>query len=592
MTKKCLFFNEEMFLIFNSLFNGVIMVDPEGKILFCNSSAAKCLGVEVEQVVGRPVTQLLPLENLFEQVISGAGYTGEKISLNEKGSVLSNCLPVKKDQGLLGSIIIFQDLSEIVKKQESLQALEELNRELNALIESSYDGIWITDGKGVTLRVSKSYEKFSGIKAEEVVGRSMEELVKEGYYSDSAALHVLARKEPVTLVHEIKTGKKAMVTASPVFDDQGNIWRIIANVRDITLLDDLQKQLAEMRRLSQRYEYELRQMRELNGVKIIGESKAIQDVINLALRLAGVDTTVFIQGESGVGKGLVAELIHRHSQRKNGPFIKLNCGAIPENLLESELFGYEKGAFTGACKEGKPGMFELANKGILFLDEITELPLHLQVKLLQAVQDQEIYRVGGTRLIRLDVRIIAATNKDVAALVAKGLFREDLYYRLNVVPVVIPPLRERKEDIPILINYYINLFDKKFNLKKKISSSAVDYLTSYHWPGNVRELENVVQRLVLLSPGEIIEVDDLPKHILGEKKAVHDGYVLTLPRDISMREALEEVEKKLLKMALMEQGSTRRAAKQLAIDQSTVVRKAQKYKIEYNKVYQPNLEVH
>ena len=590
--KNDLLFCEETLLILNNLFNGVVVVDPQGQVVFCNSSAEKCLGVETRQVIGRPLTQLLPLGNIYEQVISGVGYTCERISLNEKVSVLSNCLPVKKDREFFGSIIIFQDLSEIEKGQENIRALEELNRELNALIESSYDGIWITDGKGVTLRVSKSYEKFSGIKAEEVVGRPMEELVKEGYYSDSAALHVLARKEPVTLVHEIKTGKKAMVTASPIYDDQGNIWRIITNVRDITLLDNLQKQLAEMRRLSQRYEYELRQMRELNGVKIMGESKAIQDVVDLALRLAKVDTTVFIQGESGVGKGLVAELIHRNSQRKNEPFIKLNCGAIPENLLESELFGYEKGAFTGACKDGKPGMFELANKGILFLDEVTEMPLHLQVKLLQAVQDQEIYRVGGTRLIKLDVRIIAATNQDVAALVAKGLFREDLYYRLNVVPVVIPPLRERKEDIPPLINYYLSLFNKKFNLNKKISSPAVDYLTFYHWPGNVRELENVVQRLVLLSPGEIIEVDDLPNHIIGEKKAVHDGYVLTLPKDISMREALEEVERVLLKMALREQGSTRRAAKQLAIDQSTVVRKAQKYKIEYNKVYHPNLEVH
>lgn len=557
--------------IFSRLPNGIVTIrGPEGRIVFCNQAAAELLELYAEDLPGRLIEEFIDLGKFREAALSGSGYeTGEILLMNRKQSAVSQCIALS-DGPKRAAVIVFQDAS-----QDRLRNLEVLNQELNAIIESSYDGIWITNGEGITLRVNKSYEKFSGIKATEVVGRSLKDLVKEGYYSDSAALHALEKKEPVTLVHKIKTGKKAIVTANPIFDEQGKIRLVITNVRDITLFDNLQQKLAELERLSKGYQYELQQLQK--DIPIIGCSKAIQDVITLAMRVAEVDTTVFVQGESGVGKGLIAELIHAHSRRKEGPFIKVNCGAIPETLLESELFGYEKGAFTGAKKEGKIGLFEMANDGTLFLDEIAEVPILLQVKLLQAIQDQAVYRVGGTRLINLNLRIITATNKNISELVRNGNFREDLYYRLNVIPCVLPPLRDRREDIPLLITHFLGIYNKKFALNKKLALEAVDCLINYSWPGNIREVENVVQRMILLS-GDSIETGDLPENIRNSSRPGEAG-----PPDCTdgqnLRQALEELEKGRIKAALLAHGSTRRAARRLGIDQSTLVRKARKHRI-------------
>lgn len=559
--------------IISCLYSGVVVVrGSKGNVVFCNEAAAELFATPRDKVHGKPVEDFMNLGDLRKAVLYGAGYQNREIllfALNQY--VLSHCVPISREPKH-EMAIVFQDAS-----LDRLRKLEALNQELNAIIESSYDGLWITNGEGITLRVNKSYENFSGIKAEEVVGRSLQDLVKEGYYSDSAALRALEKKEPVTLIHKIKTGKKAIVTANPIFDKNGKICLIITNVRDITLLDNLQQKLEELERLSKGYQYELQQLQK--NSPIIGCSKSIQDVITLAMRVAEVDATIFLQGESGVGKGLIADLIHGKSKRK-GPFIKVNCGAIPETLLESELFGYEKGAFTGARKDGKIGLFELANHGTLFLDEIAELPVLLQVKLLQALQDQTIYRVGGTRLISLDLRIIAATNKDIGELVRKGTFREDLYYRLNVIPCILPPLRERKEDITLLINHFLGIYNKKFSLNKKLAPQAVDCLIDYPWPGNVREVENVIQRMVLLG-GDVIEREDLPEFI---RKTIRPTGVKETGRSAAqdsrnLRETLQELEKSRIQSALLSGGSTRRAASLLGIDQSTLVRKAKRYKI-------------
>ena len=566
-------FSRSIDKIIPHLYNGIVVVrGPKGKVVFCNEKAAELFAIPRDNVHGKPVEDFMKLGELREAVLYGAGYENREILLFGRNQyVLSRCLSLSREPEH-DMVIVFQDVS-----QDRLRNLEALNQELNAIIESSYDGLWITNGEGVTLRVNKSYENFSGIKAEEVVGRSLRDLVKEGYYSDSAALRALEKKEPVTLIHKIKTGKKAIVTANPIFDENGKIFLIITNVRDITLLDNLQQKLEELERLSKGYQYELQQLQK--DSPIIGCSKSIQDVITLAMRVAEVDATIFLQGESGVGKGLIAELIHGNSKRK-GPFIKVNCGAIPETLLESELFGYEKGAFTGARKDGKIGLFELANHGTLFLDEIAELPVLLQVKLLQALQDQAIYRVGGTRLIRLDLRIIAATNKDIGELVRQGTFREDLYYRLNVIPCILPPLRERKEDITLLINHFLGIYNKKFSVNKKLAPEAVDCLIGYPWPGNVREVENVIQRMVLLS-GDVIERGDLPEFIRKTTRAsgVKETGRSAAAENQNLRETLQELEKSRIEAALLMGGSTRRAARLLGIDQSTLVRKAKRYKI-------------
>jgi len=291
----------------------------------------------------------------------------------------------------------------------------------------------------------------------------------------------------------------------------------------------------------------------------------MREVIDLTIRVARVDSTVLILGDSGVGKEVVAGLLHKAGNRSKHPFIRVNCGAIPENLLESELFGYEGGAFTGAKREGKPGMLELAHKGTLFLDEIAELPPALQVKLLTVIQERVVTRLGGTKPIQVDLRILAATNRNLYSMVEQGLFRADLYYRLNVIPIVIPPLRERKEDIPFLVSHFLQKFNKKHRQVKSIDPGAMDILYHYPWPGNVRELENLVERLVVITPGDIIEARDLPINVLNKGSSFSDN------GSLSEKEIITELYHRLR--------STRKVAETLGVNQSTVVRKIKKYNI-------------
>lgn len=456
-----------------------------------------------------------------------------------------------------------------------LEEAREKARELDAILEWSHDGIWIMDGKGVTLRVSKSWENFAGIKREHMIGRSVHDIVREGYYSDSAAIHVMQELKPVNIIYETRTGRRALVTGNPVFNEDGSIWRIVSNIRDITELLSMKEELEKTQGVAQRFQEEIRLLREqqLQSDGVVIRSRAMTDVINLAGRAAQADATILIMGDSGTGKEVVARLIHKLSKRSEGSYIKINCGAIPEALLESELFGYEGGSFTGARRQGKSGLFEMAEGGTLFLDEIGEMPIQLQSKLLLAIQDRQIYRVGGTAPVDLNVRIVAATNRELKKMVVKGTFREDLYYRLNVVPLLIPPLSERKEDIIPLAFHFLDRFNKKYNLNKRYSPRMVELLAAYSWPGNVRELENLTERLVVTSPDEEIGEDQLPEELKRdiEVAGVAAGEYVTL------KKAMESLEKRLLRQALERFGTTRKAAAALGVAQPTVVRKAQKY---------------
>lgn len=502
----------------------------------------------------------------------------ENYSIGKAWDCPAKTLPVLNNEGKVVGMLTRANLIRCYYRD--LQEVKRLNKELNAIIESSYDGFYITDGKGITIRVNSAYERITGIKAEEVIGRKVEELVDKGMYSQSVTSLVLEKKEPVTIMHDIKTGKRVLITGNPVFNEKGEIVRVVTNVRDMTELNNLRKQLEETKELTEKYELELKELRNVGFAfdEIIAYSSEMKNILEIAARVAKVDSTVMITGESGVGKDVIAGAIHKASARGEGPFIKVNCAAIPETLLESELFGYEKGAFTGANTTGRQGMFELAEKGTIFLNEIGELPFHLQPKLLRVIQDKEVIRVGGSEAVKLDVRIIAATNKDLELMVKEGTFREDLYYRLNVVPIYIPPLRERKEDIPHLILHFMNKYNLKYGQNKKISSKAVDYLTDWPWPGNVRELENVIERLIVMVTDDIIQIEDLPASIRTKHKELKDmNYYI---EDIlPLKEAVEKVEKALIFKALRKFKTTRKAAEVLQVDQSTVVRKAQKYGI-------------
>jgi len=306
-------------------------------------------------------------------------------------------------------------------------------------------------------------------------------------------------------------------------------------------------------------------------------SKCMRDLTKMAIQVAKVDSTVLIQGESGVGKELIADVIHANGTRKKGPLIKINCGAIPENLLESEFFGYEPGAFSGASRKGKIGLFELANGGILFLDEIGDMPLGLQVKLLRVLQDKEITRVGGIRPIKVDIRIITGTNRNLNEMILNRQFRQDLYYRLNVVPIRVPALRERREDIPVLTSYFVEYFNNKYltgSTSKQLDPAVISCFMKHDWPGNVRELENLIERLIVTTPHNNISVDDLPPW-LDKSDNNHPGD----PESLPLRCAVEDTERKLLQYAFSRYKSTYEVARVLEINQSTVVRKAAKYGI-------------
>ncbi|GAB6173229.1 sigma 54-interacting transcriptional regulator [Paradesulfitobacterium aromaticivorans] len=473
--------------------------------------------------------------------------------------------PVTTDKKLLGVLPITRVFRAL---QLQLKSQFNANKVLEALIDSSYDGIYITDGQGITLAINKATERITGLFAKDLVGRNMKDLVKEGVFSESVTLKVLKEKKSITLVQRLINGRRTLVTGNPVFDANGEIIRVITNVRDTTELNRLREELEQSRQLTP-----LR-IKEIQIIDIVAQSKEMLDVLDLALLVARVDTPVLILGETGVGKEVIAQLIHRGSSRhEKGSFIKLNCGAIPEELLESELFGYESGAFTGARKEGKPGIFELANEGTLFLDEIADLPLVLQVKLLRVLQDQEFMRVGGIKPIRVNVRILAATNKDLEKLIQAGEFREDLFYRMNVIPIYVPPLRTRREDISSLLDHYLHVFNKKYSVNKEFSEQFRSDLISYNWPGNVRELANLTERLVITSRENTISLNHLPSEYRKAFK-VNEDIKIT---DMSLRKGIANLEKELITRALHTYRSTYKAAKALGMSQSFVARRAKKY---------------
>jgi len=484
---------------------------------------------------------------------------------------LTGVLPVWNGSKFLGAGLVFTYMIH-----------NDCERELQTILDSSFDGIWILDGEGKTLRVNRSFEKWFGIKPEEIIGKTVKELIAKGYCTESAVEEVIECKQAVTVLQQLKSGKKALITSTPIFRSDGTIWRIINNVRDITKLVELEQQLTLTKSLSEKYNKELAKQNTIAAGVVVRSGKMLK-VIETALQVAPTECSILLLGETGVGKDVLARYIHQQSARNNKPFIKINCGAIPENLLESELFGFETGAFTGARSGGKMGMFELANGGTLFLDEITELPLNLQVKLLHALQDWEVVRVGGTKPIKLNIRLIAATNRDIYNLVKNNQFREDLFYRICVIPLTVPPLREREEDIAPLINFFLEQLNKENKKNKVINAQVIERFERYDWPGNVRQLKNAVERLYYLTQGNEITVDHLPPFLCDEVS--NNDFSFYSKKPVPLKQAVTEVEIHLIKQAMKEGGSTYKAAELLGIDQSTIVKKIKRYGISQSQLH-------
>lgn len=449
------------------------------------------------------------------------------------------------------------------------------------IIES---GMNIVNRDGTIIWVNKACCKIFNKSREELVGRNIFTLKKEGAFTPSVIELALQARHPVTTVQEITGGNKVTVTGEVIYDEQDNPVYFVAHGHDISnwMENIAHIQWDELHSVLQRYMLEIKKMNTRHILSreeqpFVGQSKVHDTLAEIMEKVAGVDSTVLITGETGVGKSMVAKRVHELSGRSSQPFVHLNCAAIPDSLLESELFGYNKGAFTGANPTGKPGLVKLAEKGTLFLDEISELPLHLQPKLLQLLQDKTYLPIGGSQLVKADVRIITATNLKIEDMVKEGRFRADLYYRLHILPIPIPPLRERQEDIFPLLRFYLQKYNQMHNLTRTFSKQTIDILQRYHWPGNIRELENTVEQLVIMAKGEEISVNDLPERFLSA--TVEKDAFESLKKGNTLPEFIDSVEKRIIEQAFKEHKSTRKTAKALGITQTALIRRLGKYNI-------------
>ncbi|EEL30702.1 Sensory box sigma-54 dependent DNA-binding response regulator [Bacillus cereus Rock1-15] len=442
---------------------------------------------------------------------------------------------------------------------------ERVLMDLKDVFEYAFDEIFVTDEQGIVVRVNSTCERHYQLAAEELVGKHVKELQKDGIFYPSATLEVIEKKRPIELVQTTKSGEYLHVRTRPVFDDEGNLRRVISYSRDLTELYQLRQKVEEMDNQLKTYKKELRETYEHEG--LIFKSLAMQKIVDTIKKVSVVDSTVLVLGETGVGKSRLVRHLHEVSHRKHESFYEINCAALPTNLIESELFGYSGGSFTGANREGKKGLLESAHKGTLFLDEIGEMPLEIQAKLLQVLQEKTFRPIGGRELKKVDVRIVAATNRDLSEMVKQGIFRKDLYYRLNVIPIAIPPLRERTEDILPLIYHYLQHFNKKYGRDVKLAPSTLQMFVGYPWEGNNREIENVIERIVI-TVDDVVTVEDLPLS-MQEAAVEQSGQ--------SLYKMLEEVERNIILKAYKTYGSSYKVAEFLQISQSAATRKIKKF---------------
>lgn len=436
-----------------------------------------------------------------------------------------------------------------------------------------HDGVMITDPQGKILNTSPDYEDVYEIRASETIGKTVYELEEEGIFKPSLVAKVIESGVEVTSIQEGKNGQKVVATAVPIYEKSGELKQVVSYLRDITDYLNLKEKYEELQNQLIQYQSELKQLKSVSQPVVEGNSREIRKVMDTINRISQSDANVLITGESGVGKTMYARLIHDKSDRKNQPFVAINCNAIPENLIESELFGYEEGAFTGASKKGKMGVIEQADGGTLFLDEIGDISSSMQIKLLQTIQEKRIIKVGSNLEIKVDFRLIAATNQNLEEAVERGSFRKDLFYRLDVIPLYIPPLRERRDDIFFIVMTLLKKFNQKYQKHKKLSSGVMQKFLNYQWPGNVRELENMLERMVLLSRDDEIGLEDLPSELVN-------AIAPTVPEKIKSLEcALNQVEEEILSEAYNRSQSVSKVAEELGLSLATASRKLHRYGI-------------
>ncbi|OZI11215.1 histidine kinase [Bacillaceae bacterium SAS-127] len=432
--------------------------------------------------------------------------------------------------------------------------LEMTMETLIKILDYSSDEIFVLDGDRQIIYVNNACEKHYGLKKSEVLGRYSVELFEKGYWKPSIVPEVYEKKKPLSIKQTTNIGAELLTTAIPILNDQGEIDLVVTTARELQHYKLLKAKEDSYTQVSLPH--------DPSEVGVITNCETMKQILKFAQKIAVTNSTILIHGESGTGKGVLAHFIHEISKRKEGPFLTINCAAIPADLLESELFGYTSGSFTGANRSGKMGLFEVANNGTLFLDEIGEMSLALQAKLLQVIQDKKFIPVGGQKEKEVNIRIIAATNRNLMEMVQEKKFREDLFYRLNVIDIEMPPLRERKEDIVLLAYHFLYKFNRMYDVNKLISQECLDVLTYYSWPGNIRQLENLIERLVITSE-DVIDVQDLPEILYQNAQESSER-----EKPASLTEAIERVKKDLIRKSFKLHGSSRKVAKDLQISQT------------------------
>ncbi|KOO51620.1 sigma-54 interaction domain-containing protein [Viridibacillus arvi] len=444
-----------------------------------------------------------------------------------------------------------------------------------SIFSTSYDGLFVCDQNGYPLLYNQALLEICGMSVDYMNNfGNVFNLLKQGGLPNSASTVAIETKSIYSAMVHYYNGKKAILSATPILDDNQEVQFVVTNVRDVTEINRLQEELGETQQINTSYQIALKQAQEQleSQNQLIYKSKVMHQLVFLASRFAKNDSPILILGESGVGKDVMAQYIHKQSQRK-GEFIKINCGAIPENLLESELFGYEKGSFTGA-NQSKVGLFEMAHKGTIFLDEIGDLPYPLQVKLLNVLQDFKIRKVGGTKYREVDMRVIAATNCNLESLIEQKKFRQDLYYRLNVLNFTIPPLRERQEDISTLLFYFSKKLEKKYGIEMHMDAPVLEKCLEYDWPGNIRELSNIVERMYHMSEDGKITLNQLPTYILNFPKiAIQNIDYNTSDITVPLKDAVKTFEKWYITQMLSQTSTMQECADKLGVNISTLVRK-------------------
>lgn len=563
-------------LILDNMHNGMIMINNEGYIQFLNERAEQIINVKEEVVLGKHINHVIKDSRLPQVLKNRRQELNQKVILENGRQIISTRIPiVNHANNVIGAFAMFKDITEVVQLAETNTDLNEIKKMLEAIIYSSDDAISVVDEKGLGLMINPAYTRLTGLTEKDVIGQPATVDIYEG---ESMHLKVLKTGESVRGV-PMKVGdqkRDVLVNVAPVVVD-GTVKGSVGVIHDVSEISSLTKELnrakQKIRTLEAKYTFD----------DIIGPSSIMQLALEQAKIGAHTPATVLLRGESGTGKELFAHAIHNESDRKHEKFIRVNCAAIADTLLESELFGYEEGAFSGARRGGKKGLFEEADQGSIFLDEIGELSLSTQAKLLRVLQENEIVRVGGTEPISLDVRIITATHINLEKAIMKGTFREDLYYRLNRLPIFIPALKERLDDLPFLVEHLINQLNETYGRSvEAMSHQALHHLQKYPWPGNVRELENIIGRAMIYMNRQerIIQLDHLPQ-LLEKPINQPNKHSIVYKEKLSLRQAVNSFEKQFIKRIYKNNEYNKtQTAKALNISLRTLYYKLEKYKLE------------